>query len=54
MPVWGYNEKHYLKFSDKRLCEHSINRFNEDEKNGIENIVLKKVMPYIMELRFQE
>ena len=54
MPVWEYNEKHYLKFSDKKLCEYSVNRFNEDEKNGIEHVVLKKDIPYIMDLTFKE
>lgn len=54
IPVWEYNNKYYLKFNDKRLCEYSVNRFNEDEKNGIEEIVLKQDIPYIMDLTFKE
>ena len=54
IPVWEYNNKYYLKFNDKRLCEYSVNRFNEDEKNGIEEIVFKQDIPYIMDLTFKE
>ena len=54
IPVWEYNNKYYLKFNDKRLYEYSVNRFNEDEKNGIEEIVLKQDIPYIMDLTFKE
>ena len=54
IPVWEYNNKYYLKFNDKRLYEYSVNRFNEDEKNGIEEIVFKQDIPYIMDLTFKE
>jgi hypothetical protein len=54
IPVWEYNNKYYLKFNDKRLCEYSVNRFNEDEKHGIEEIVFKQDIPYIMDLTFKE
>jgi 2-C-methyl-D-erythritol 4-phosphate cytidylyltransferase len=54
IPVWEYNNKYYLKFNDKRLCEYSVNRFNEDETNGIEEIVFKQDIPYIMDLTFKE
>ena len=54
IPVWEYNEKYYLKFNDKRLYEYSVNKYNEDEKNGIELVVFKKDIPYIMDLTFKE
>ena len=54
IPVWEYNNKYYLKFNDKRLYEYSVNRFNEDEKNGIEEIIFKQDIPYIMDLTFKE
>ena len=54
IPVWEYNEKYYLKFNDKRLHEYSVNRYNEDEKNGIELVVFKKDIPYIMDVTFKE
>ena len=54
IPVWEYNNKYYLKFNDKRLYEYSVNRFNEDEKHGIEEIVFKQDIPYIMDLTFKE
>ena len=34
------------------MFQYSVDRFNEDEKNGIEQIVFKKDMPYIMDLTF--
>jgi len=54
IPVWEYNEKYYLKFNDKRLYEYSVNKYNEDEANGIEQIIFKKDIPYIMDLTFKE
>ena len=54
IPVWEYNEKYYLKFNDKRLDEYSVNRYNEDQTNGIEQIIFKKDIPYIMDLTFKE
>ena len=54
IPVWGYNEKYYLKFNDKRLYEYSVNKYNEDEANGLEEVELKKDIPYIMDLTFKE
>ena len=54
IPFWEYNNKYYLNFNDKRLYEYSINRFNEDEKHGIEEIVFKQDIPYIMDLTFKE
>ena len=54
MPVWGYNEKYYLKFNDKRLYEYTVNKYNEDEANGLEEVELKKDIPYIMDLTFKE
>lgn len=54
IPVWEYNEKYYLKISDKRLYEYSVNKYNEDEANGIEQIIFKKDIPYIMDLTFKE
>jgi hypothetical protein len=54
IPVWEYNEKYYLKFNDKRLYEYSVNKYNEDEKNGLEQIVFKQDIPYIMDLTFKE
>ena len=53
-PVWEYNETYHLKFNDKRLYEYSVNKFNEDEKNGLEEIVFKKDIPYIMDLTFKD
>ena len=48
-------KKHYLKISDKKkLVQYSVDRFNEDEKNGIEEIAFKKNMPYIMDLTFSK
>ena len=39
IPVWEYDkQKHYPKISDKTLVQYSVDRFNEDEKNGIEEI----------------
>ena len=54
IPVWEYNEKYYLKFNDKRLDEYSVNKYNEDQTNGIEQIIFKKDIPYIMDLTFKE
>ena len=54
IPVWEYNEKYYLKFNDKRLDEYSVNKYNEDQTNGIEQIIFKKDIPYIMDLSFKE
>ena len=54
IPVWEYNEKYYLKFNDKRLDEYSVNKYNEDQTNGIEQIIFKKDNPYIMDLIFKE
>ena len=54
IPIWEYNEKYYLKFNDKRLYEYSVNKYNEDEKNGIEQVIFKKDIPYIMDLTFKE
>ena len=36
IPVWEYDNKHYLKISDKKLVQYSVDRFNEDEENSIE------------------
>ena len=54
IPIWEYNGKLYLKFNDKNLVQYSVDRFNEDEKNGIEAIAFKKDMPYIMDLTFSK
>ena len=54
IPVWEYNEKYYLKFNDKRLYDYSVNRFNEDGKNGLEQQVFNNYIPYIMDLTFKE
>ena len=54
IPIWEYNEKYYLKFNDKRLDEYSVNKYNEDQTNGIEQIIFKKDNPYIMDLIFKE
>ena len=53
IPVWEY-EKHYLKISDNKFVPYSVDRFNEDEKNGIEAIAFKQDMPYIMDLTFSK
>ena len=36
------------------MFQYSVDRFNEDEKNGIEAIAFKKDMPYIMDLTFSK
>ena len=54
IPIWEYNEKYYLKFNDKRLDEYSVNKYNQDQTNGIEQIIFKKDNPYIMDLIFKE
>ena len=42
-PVWEYGQKHYLKTSGNKLVQYSVDRFNGDEKNGIEEITFKKI-----------
>ena len=36
------------------LVQYSVDRFNGDEKNGIEELTLNKYMPYIMGLTFSK
>jgi len=38
----------------RKMFQYSVDRFNEDEKNGIETIAFKKDMPYIMDLTFSK
>ena len=54
IPIWEYNEKYYLKFNDKRLDEYSVNKYNQDQTNGLEQIIFKKDIPYIMDVTFKE
>ena len=54
IPVWEYNEKYYLKISDKRVFQYSVDVVNNDEKDTIEQIIFKKDIPYIMDLTFKE
>ena len=62
IPIWEYNEKYYLKFNDKRLYEYSVNKYNQDQTNGLEEkydhyldlVIFKKDIPYIMDLTFKE
>ena len=54
IPVWEYDKKHYLNISAKQLVQYSVDRFNEDEKNGIEEVAFKKDKPYIMDLTFSK
>jgi hypothetical protein len=54
MPVWEYNSKYYLKISDKRVFQYSVDVVNNDEKDTIEQQVFRKDIPYIMDLTFKE
>jgi hypothetical protein len=54
IPVWEYNSKYYLKISDKRVFQYSVDVVNNDEKDTIEQIIFKKDIPYIMDLTFKE
>ena len=36
------------------IVQYSVDRFNEDEKNGIETIAFKQDMPYIMDLTYSQ
>ena len=54
IPVWEYNEKYYLKISDKRVFQYSVDVVNNDEKDTIEQQVFRKDIPYIMDLTFKE
>ena len=54
IPVWEYNEKYYLKISDKRVFQYSVDVVNNDEKDTIEQIIFKQDIPYIMDLTFKE
>ena len=37
-PVWKYDGKCYLKLNEKKVCQHSIDKYNETPENGIEQI----------------
>ena len=52
MPVWEYEEKYYLKINDKKVLQYSVDQFNENNENGIEQITFTKDVPYIMDLTF--
>ena len=43
IPVWEYDKQHYLNISDKQMVQYSVDRFNEDEKDGIEAIAFKEI-----------
>ena len=50
----GIRQKTLFKDHWSNIDQYSVGRFNEDEKNGIEEIAFKQDMPYIMGLTFSK
>ena len=45
-------DKCYLKINEKKVCQYSIDKYNETPDNGMEQIEFKKDTPYIIDLTF--
>ena len=42
IPVWKYEDKCYLTINEKKVCQYSIDKYNETPDLGIEQIEFKK------------
>ena len=38
MPVWKYEGNYYLKVNETKVCQYSIDKYNETPDNGMEQI----------------
>ena len=52
MPIWEYNGKFCLKFSEKAVYDYSIDLMNESDGSEVTQITCKKDVPYIMDFTF--
>ena len=54
MPVWKYNDKHYLRISDKEVIAYIVDLSNVIPEGIFKLLSFTKDMPYIMDLTFYE
>ena len=52
MQIWEYNGKPYLKFNEQKVCDYSTDLMNESDGSEITQLIIKKYVPYIMDVTF--